>query len=118
LPFACLCAIWVKACLYALKVRLTILRDRSSPKSNDLGDPQALALRALVWVLAEDDRAQRLLALTGLTPDALRVGVGDSSLLGAVLDFLCGHESDLVAAADALGVAPAELAGARERLVR
>jgi hypothetical protein len=75
-------------------------------------------LRALVWVLAADDRAQRLLALTGLTPAALRAGVGDAALLGAVLDFLCAHEPDLVAAAEALGVQPKDLAEARERLVR
>jgi hypothetical protein len=37
-------------------------------------------------------------------------------MLGAVLDFLCAHEPDLLAAADALGVAPQDLAGARERL--
>ena len=34
----------------------------------------------------------------------------------AVLDFLCAHEPDLVAAADALGVAPADLAALRGRL--
>lgn len=93
---------------------LAILRDRSSPKSN--GDAQALALRALVWVLAEGDRAQRLLALTGLTPDDLRAGVVDTGLLAAVLDFLCAHEPDLIAAAESLDVTPAELAAARERL--
>jgi len=69
-----------------------------------------------VWVLADDSRAQRLLSLTGLTPDELRAGVGDTSLLGAVLDFLCGHEADLLAASDDLGVAPQDLAFARERL--
>ena len=69
-------------------------------------------------MLAEEDRAQRLLALTGLTPDALRAGIGDASLLGAVLDFLCAHEPDLVTAAEALCVAPKDLAEARERLVR
>ena len=99
-------------------MRLTILKDRSSPDDTGPADPEALALRALVWVLADDERAQRLLALTGLTPDALRAGVGDTPLLAAVLDFLCGNESDLVAAAEALGVAPAQLAGARESLVR
>jgi len=36
--------------------------------------------------------------------------------LTAVLDYLCGHEPDLIAAADALGVAPAQLAAAREKL--
>lgn len=69
-----------------------------------------------MWVLADDGRAQRLLSLTGLTPDELRAGVGDTSLLSAVLDFLCGHEADLVAASDDLGVAPQDLAFARERL--
>jgi Protein of unknown function (DUF3572) len=33
-----------------------------------------------------------------------------------VIDFLCSHEPDLVAAAEALGVAPGDLAAARERL--
>jgi uncharacterized membrane protein YedE/YeeE len=74
-----------------------------------------LALSALGWVLGDGDRASRLLALTGLTPETLREGLGDPALLGAVLDFLCAHEPDLVAA-DALGVTPQDLAGARERL--
>jgi hypothetical protein len=75
-----------------------------------------LALSALGWVLGDSDRAARLLALTGLTPEALREGLGDPATLAAVLDFLCAHEPDLVAAAEALGVAPRELAGAREWL--
>lgn len=67
-------------------------------------------------MLGEEGRAQRLLALTGLTPDALREGLGDPGTLVAVLDFLCAHEPDLVAAADALGVAPQDLADAGRRL--
>lgn len=97
--------------LYALEARLTILRDIPSP-----ADPQALALAALGWVLADESRAERLLALTGLTPDELRAGLGDAGLLAAVLDFLAGHEADLVAAADALGVEPRDIVAARERL--
>lgn len=75
-----------------------------------------LALAALGWVLEDGARADRLLALTGLTPDDLRDGLGDRAVLAAVLDFLAGHERDLLAAADALGVAPQELAGAAQRL--
>jgi hypothetical protein len=90
---------------------LTILRDRAS-----LPDPRALALSALGWLLADEDRAQRLLALTGLTPDDLRARLGEDAVLGAVLDFLCAHEPDLVAAAHALGVDPATLAAARAAL--
>ena len=73
-------------------------------------------MAALGWVLGAEERAQRLLALTGLTPDDLRAGLGDAGVLGAVLDFLCAHEPDLVAAAKALGVAPGALASARQRL--
>lgn len=97
---------------YALTVRLTILRRSQSPAH----DAATLALGALGWVLADAPRSERLLALTGLTPDALRAGLGDPATLGAVLDFLCAHEPDLVAAAEALGVEPADLAGAREGL--
>jgi len=67
-------------------------------------------------VLGDEDRAGRLLALTGLTPDALRAGLGDAAVLGAVLDFLGQHEPDLIEAAEHLGVEPAELMAARERL--
>ncbi|MBV1918541.1 MAG: DUF3572 domain-containing protein [Sphingomonadaceae bacterium] len=98
--------------LYALEARLTILRQPPSPAS----DPNALALSALGWVLGEPDRAERLLALTGLTPDALRAGLQDQAVLRAVIEFLCAHEPDLVAAASALGVEPADLAATKERL--
>ena len=67
-------------------------------------------------MLADDDRAARLLALTGLTPDNLRAGLTDAAVLGAVLDFVAGHEPDLVLAAHELGVEPQALVAAREKL--
>jgi hypothetical protein len=75
-----------------------------------------LALAALGWVLADDDRAARLLSLTGLDADALRAGLGDPQVLGAVLAFLAGHEPDLVACAEDLGISPQALAQATEQL--
>ena len=75
-----------------------------------------LALAALGWLLEDGARADRLLSLTGLTPDALRDGLGDRTVLAAVLEFLAGHEPDLLAASEALGVAPQDLAGAAQRL--
>lgn len=68
-------------------------------------------------MLSDGDRAGRLLALTGLTPDDLRASVGERATLAAVLDFLAAHEADLIDAADALGIAPQDLVAARERLV-
>jgi len=69
-------------------------------------------------VLGDGDRAERFLALTGLTPDHLRASLGERGTLTAVLDFLCAHEADLVAAADVLGVRPEELTAARARIGR
>jgi hypothetical protein len=77
-----------------------------------------ISLRSLAWVLADDDRANRFLGLTGLTPDRLRAGIGTREVQLAVLDFLCAHEPDLVAAADSLGLEPAAIASAREALAR
>jgi len=79
-------------------------------------DESAIALEALVWTLSEPDRAARLLALTGLTPQSLRAAAGEPSLQAAVLGFLESHEPDLVACADALALAPATLVAARARL--
>lgn len=69
-------------------------------------------------MLTDDERAQRLLGLTGLTPEALRDGLGDRAVLGAVLDFLASHEPDLVLAADALDVKPETLVDAAKVLAR
>ncbi|MGX7927830.1 DUF3572 family protein [Tsuneonella sp. HG094] len=77
-----------------------------------------MALSALGWVLADDERAERLLSLTGLTPEVLRDNLTDRSTLAAVLDYLAGHEPDLMLAADALNVPPERLAEARRELSR
>ena len=81
-------------------------------------DPAALALAALAWTLADGDRAERLLALTGLAPEDLRDGLGDPAVLAAILRFLEAHEPDLVACASDLAVAPSDLVEARRRLER
>jgi hypothetical protein len=88
-----------------------MLRDDTNPT-----DPEALALSALGWTLSDEARAQRLLALTGLDPAALRDRLGEPGLLASVLTFLEAHEPDLIAAVEALDVAPAELVAARRRL--
>lgn len=75
-------------------------------------------MQALGWVLADDRRATRFLDLTGLTPDTLRESLASRSTQRAVLEFLCSHEPDLVDAAEALGVAPANLATAAGELAR
>jgi len=81
-------------------------------------EPFALALGALGWILESEARANRLLDLTGLTPERLRAGLADPSVLVAVLEFLAAHEPDLVACAEELGVEPPVLIAAKEELSR
>lgn len=90
---------------------MTIL-NRAATVNEDLAQ---LALPALGWILSDDARARRFLDLTGLTPDGLRAALDRAETHRAVLDFLCGHEPDLVAAADFLGRTPAEIAALSER---
>jgi hypothetical protein len=78
----------------------------------------ALALSAIGWTLTDEARAQRLLALTGLTPDGLRERLADEGLMAAALRFLEAHEPDLVACAADLKVSPLQIVAAREALER
>ncbi len=80
-------------------------------------DPFIVALKALVFIVSDDTLANRLLDLTGLTPDDLRSGAQDPAVLGAVIDFLESHEPNLIACAQQIGVTPAQLLAARHKLV-
>ena len=97
---------------YLLNGWLTIINS----SEDSVKDPSGVALAALAWILSDTPRAERFLALTGLSPETLRAGIGDPAMHRAVLEFLCAHEPDLVAAADSLGLEPARLAAMRERI--
>ena len=79
-------------------------------------DDQALALAALGWTLQDTGRAERLLGLTGLSPDDLRSRLEDRALLAEILRFLEGHEPDLIACAESLVISPARIVQARQAL--
>ena len=79
-------------------------------------DAESHALSALTWILGDPARGQRLLSLTGLTPDILRDGLDRPGVQAAILAFLEAHEPDLIACADALGADPATLVAARQQL--
>ena len=78
--------------------------------------PDMLAIEALGFVAADDQLMSRFLALTGLEVADLRAAAAEPGFLVAVLDFLGGHEPDLVAFAEAAGVSPEEVVRARHAL--
>ena len=88
----------------------------SPPTNNDPTDAETVGLAALAATLTDDRRAERFLALTGLSPDGIRARIGERTLLAACLTFLEAHEPDLVAVAAAIGVKPEALVAAREEL--
>ncbi len=77
---------------------------------------EALALRALAWVLSDDAHVRRFLALNGLAPAAIRRAPDDPGVLRGALDYLLGHEPDLIAFCDSAGLAPELPARARAAL--
>ena len=83
---------------------------------NDVPDPFVTGLQLLAHVVADADLGARFLALTGLTADDLRQRAADAGVLAALIDFVAARETDLVAAADALGVAPAVIIAAGQAL--
>ena len=84
------------------------------PETNE--DAATLGLNALVWVIGDDTRRDRFLALTGIDPAELRARAGDPGFLAQLLGHLEGYEPDLVACAEALDVTPTALVRARAEL--
>jgi adenine/guanine phosphoribosyltransferase-like PRPP-binding protein len=85
-------------------------------ETNGKLDASGMAFQALAWALMEEARAERLLSLTGLTPDGLRASITERGTQAAILSFLEAHEPDLIACADVIGVSPAALVAARQEL--
>ena len=79
-------------------------------------DAEALALSALAATLSDASRAERFLAVTGLSPDGIRGTLGERSTLAACIAFLEAHEPDLLNVAEMIGAAPAALVRARAEL--
>jgi len=107
---------------YSTQEGTTIPHESTTQTDTEIGTAQTraatLALAAIGWTLQDPDRAQRYLDLTGLDPDTLRAGLDDPRILASALDFLANHEPDLLRAAEALAVEPAELVAARKDLAR
>jgi hypothetical protein len=79
-------------------------------------DPHALALAALAATLTDERRARRFLDLTGIGTEELRAKADDPALLSALIAFLEGHEPDLIAVSEQVGVDPDSLGRARREL--
>lgn len=65
-----------------------------------------LAFQALAFIVADDTLRDRFLALSGLDAETLRAQIEVAETQASVLEFLIGHDPDLMSFAEAAGVTP------------
>ena len=74
---------------------------------------ESLAVAAVAFLAADDERFGRFLALTGLDPLGVRAAAAQPGFLAGVLDHLGSDETLLLAFATHAGIDPAEIERAR-----
>ena len=72
-----------------------------------------LAIAALGYLAADEERLERLVALTGLRPGDLRRQAAEPGFLASILDHIASDERLLLAFAADAGVKPEAVARAR-----
>lgn len=73
---------------------------------------EALAIRALAFIAADDTLLPRFLAITGIEAPQVRAAAREPGFLAGVLQFIMAHEPTLIAFAQDAGLAPGDVAAA------
>jgi hypothetical protein len=61
---------------------------------------QAIAFSAISYIIGEDHLRDRFMALTGLDTSSLRARLVEPDFQASILEFLLGHEPDLISFAE------------------
>ena len=77
-------------------------------------DAQAIAVQGLTFLADDNERLERFLSLSGLTPATLRTAAASPGFLLAVLDHIAGDETLLLAFCAAAALDPRSIARARD----
>ncbi len=84
--------------------------------SGDIEQAQTIALKALGYLAADEERFEPFLGSTGLLAGDLRAGATDPAFLAGVLDYFLQNEALLLAFAASEELAPETIVRARLRL--
>ena len=98
----------------SLKIRKGGFRPTTGAPGRD--EAMEIAVTAFAHIAEDPARVERFAALSGLDPGRMRDATRLPGFLPAVLDYLAGHEPDLMAFAAASGIDPARIAAARQAL--
>jgi hypothetical protein len=85
-------------------------------KPATLAEAEDIALKALAFLGADEERLERFLALSGLDVATLRTAAREPGFLAGVLDHVATSESLLLAFAEEAGLDPMRIDHARARL--
>ncbi|MBL8805521.1 MAG: DUF3572 domain-containing protein [Rhodospirillales bacterium] len=77
---------------------------------------ETVAIQALGWIAADEDRLARFMALAGLSVTELRVRAAEPEFLGGVLDFILESEPLLIEFASVAGLKPDAIVRLRREL--
>jgi hypothetical protein len=81
-----------------------------------IDNAETVAIQALGWIAADEERLARFMGLAGLSVDELRLRAAEPDFLGGVLDFVLENEALLVEFAGAAGLKPEALLRLRREL--
>ena len=87
---------------------------RASKPSRD--EAERIALEALGYLVADEDRLWAFLGATGLEPGTIRQAARTPGFLAAVLDHVAANEGLLIDLSAALAIKPERLMEARHTL--
>ena len=76
-------------------------------------EAETLALSALSYLAADDERLGRFLDSSGLRPDTIRAAAASAGFLAAVLDYVAADEPLLLDLARTIAVKPESIMAAR-----
>lgn len=91
-------------------------RPKADPAERTSAEAEAVALQGVAWIIGDDDRRNRFMAITGCGADELRDRLTQPAFLGGVLDFLLADEPSLLAFCEQAGFPPDLPMQARMRL--
>lgn len=85
----------------------------NKPASDNKDHAETLALKAIHFILRDDDLQQGFLATSGVSPNEFKDRVKEPEFLGGVLDFLLSNEEQLIKFCEENEIDPTEPARAR-----
>ena len=77
---------------------------------------ETIALKALGYLVGDEEALNQFLAVTGMAVGDLKAGAGDSGFLAGILDYFLQDETLLLAFAASEELAPETIVRARQHL--